>query len=614
VRSAEHRRSFAALRMTTEAVTTHDVPHDVHSYARPAEARVTHVSLDAALDFGARVLRGRASLDLALAPDARAVVLDTRDLAIRAVADGAGRALPFALADADPVLGRALTVELPPGCARVVVDYETSPAGAGLLWLAPAQTAGGAHPFVFSSGHAILTRSWLPTQDSIGLRQTYDARVTVPDGLTVVMSAEHLTPAGVSDGRGGRRFEFRMPHPIPTYLVALAAGDIAFRAVGARTGVFAEAALVDAARDEFAEVETMLAAAESVAGAYRWGRADLLVLPPSFPFGGMENPRLTFVSPTLLAGDRSLTTIVAHELAHAWPGNLVTPATWSDFWLNEGLTVYLELRVNEALYGADRATMLEAHGMRELAAEIERLGADSPDTRLHVDLAGRDPAVGTTAVPYIKGAAFLRAVERVAGRARFDAWLRAYFERHAFASVTTALFVRELRDGLLDDDAAIDLDAWVHGTGLPADAPRPISVRLANVEAQAAAFALGLPASSVDAAGWAPQEWRHFLNSLPRELPADALDDLDETLALSRSRNAEVLFAWLRLALRNAYAPALPAAERFLLAQGRGKFVRPLYAALAATPWGAAEARRIFARARERYHASVAAMVEAVLG
>jgi aminopeptidase N len=597
------------------------VAGDPHSFARPDEARVTHVALDAALDFDARVLRGRAALDLAVAPDARAVVLDTRDLAVHAVTDAAGRALPFALGDADAVLGRPLAVELPDDATRVVVEYETSPRGDGLLWLAPEQTAGGAHPFVFSSGHAILTRSWLPTQDSIALRQTYDARVTVPDGLTVVMSAERLGPGGESDGRGGRRFAFRMPHPVPTYLIALAAGDIAFRPVGERTGVYAESVLVDAARDEFAEVETMLAAAESIAGAYRWGRADLLVLPPSFPFGGMENPRLTYVSPTLLAGDRSLTTIVAHELAHAWSGNLVTPATWGDFWLNEGVTVYLELRINEALYGAERAAMLETHGMRELAAELGRLGADSPDTRLHLDLVGRDPAVAVTAVPYIKGAAFLRAIERAAGRARFDAWLRTWFERHAFASVTTELFVRELRDGLLDDDVAIDLgvdpgawvDAWVHGTGLPADAPRPISVRLANVEAQAAAFALGLPATSIDAAGWTPQEWRHFLNSLPRELPAERLDDLDETLALSASRNAEVLFAWLKLALRNAYAPALPAAERFLTAQGRGKFVRPLFAALAATEWGAAEARRIYTRARPLYHASVAAMVEAVL-
>jgi hypothetical protein len=468
---------------------------------------------------------------------------------------------------------------------------------------------------VFTQGHAILTRSWLPTQDAVGVRQTYDARVTVPDGLTAVMSAEHLTPGGEPAPGGARRFAFRMARPIPTYLIALAAGDIAFRAVGERTGVFAESALVDAAREEFAELEAMLAAAESIAGPYRWGRADLLVCPPSFPFGGMENPRLTFVSPTLLAGDRSLTTIIAHELAHAWSGNLVTPATWDDFWLNEGFTVYLELRINEALYGAERAAMLEVYGMRELGAEVERLGPTSPDTRLRLALAGRDPAVAVSAVPYVKGAAFLRAVERAVGRARFDAWLRAWFDRHAFASVTTDGFVRELRAELLPEDAVpgVDVAAWVDGAGVPADAPRPVSVRLAHVEAQAAAFAVGVPARALDVREWVPQEWRHFLNALPRQLAAERLRDLDEAFALSASSNAEVLFAWLRLALRNEYAPALPAAERFLTLQGRGKFVRPLYQALAATVWGAREARRIYARARPLYHATVAAAVDAVL-
>lgn len=591
-------------------------PPDLHSHARPHEARVTHVSLDATLDFDARVLRGRVALDLDVAPDAAEVVLDTKDLDVRAVTDGDGRALDWSLGPADPILGRALGVALPDGVRRVAVEYATTPAGEGLFWLEPAQTAGGGHPFVFSQGHAILTRSWLPTQDSVGLRQTYDARVTVPDGLTVVMSAERLTPGGEPGGGGGRRYAFRMPHAIPTYLIALAAGDLAFRPVSARCGVFAESALVDRARAEFAELERMLEAAEAVAGPYRWGRADLLVLPPSFPFGGMENPRLTFVSPTLLAGDRSLTTLVAHELAHAWSGNLVTPATWDDFWLNEGFTVYLELRVNEALYGAERAAMLETHGMRELAAEVARQGAASPDTRLRLDLAGRDPAVAVTAVPYVKGAAFLRAVERAAGRERLDAFLRSWFERHAFAAVTTETFVRELRGRLLGPGASpsgVDVDAWVYGTGVPDDAPEPASALLAEVEARAAAFAGGAPAGALPGApAWVPQQWRHFLNTLPRELGAGRLGDLDGAFALSASRNGEVLFAWLKLALRNAYAPALPAAEWFLTSQGRGKFVRPLFQALLATDWGAGEARRVYARARPLYHATVAAAVDAL--
>src|SRR5215208_3696713 len=330
---------------------------DVHSYARPGEARVRHVTLDLTADFEARQLRGSAALDVDVATGAREVILDTGGLLVRAVTDDRGVPLPFTLGDPDPVLGRALSIALPgeaARAARVIIEYATSPGAAALQWFEPEQTAGGAHPFLFSQGHAILTRSWVPTQDSPAVRQTYDARITVPHALTAVMSAEQLTPGGVDCGRQ-RRFEFRMRQPVPPYLFALAVGELAFRPLGPRTGVYAEPPLVERARNEFADLERMLAAAEAIGGPYRWERFDLLVPPPSFPFGGMENPRLTFVTPTLIVGDRSLTTVVAHELAHAWAGNLVTQATWSDFWLNEGFTVYMELRIIESLYGAERA-------------------------------------------------------------------------------------------------------------------------------------------------------------------------------------------------------------------------------------------------------------------
>ena len=591
-------------------------PHDVHSYARPQEARVKHVGLDLLIDFDARRISGRATLNLDVAPGATRLVLDTRDLDIRSVEAAPGRPLAFTMGEPDPVLGRALTVELPDGVESVNVEYATSPHSDGLLWLAPEQTAGGQHPFVFSQGHAILTRSWIPTQDSLGVRQTYEARITVPEGLTAVMSAEHLTPFGVPVP-GGRRFDFRMNHPIPTYLIALAAGDLAFRRVGPRTGVFAESALIDQAEFEFAELEQMLDAAEAIAGPYRWDRADLLVLPPSFPFGGMENPRLTFVSPTLLAGDRSLTTLVAHELAHAWSGNLVTPATWSDFWLNEGFTVYLELRINEALYGPERAAMLEVHGSHQLAAEIERLGADSPDTALHLDLAGRDPAVAVTAIPYVKGAAFLRLIEQEVGRERFDRYLRAWFERYAFRSVSAEVFIGDIRVNLLRNDAEMEdrigIAQWIYEPGLPANAPRPSSATLAHIEAQASDFAEGAPAQTLEASGWSPQEWRHLLSVLPRGLASERLRELDEAFRLSDVKNSEVLFAWLRLAMRGRYAPVLPALERFLTAQGRGKYVKPLYQALAETEWGSREARRIYQRARPLYHATLTASLDPLL-
>ena len=590
---------------------------DVHSFARPDLARVTHVALDLRADFDARVLAGQARLTLERAPGADAVVLDSRGLAIDRVADASGAPLRFELGPEDAVRGRALTVSLPGGVREVVVSYRTSPDAEALQWLAPEQTAGGRRPYLYSQGQAILTRTWIPTQDSPGIRQTYSARIVVPRDLRAVMSAEALTPDGVEAG-GDRAFEFRLTSPVPPYLIALAVGDIAFRGLGPRTGVFAEPSVLDAAAREFADLEQMVGSAEALLGPYRWGRYDVLVLPPSFPFGGMENPRLTFATPTILAGDRSLVSLIAHELAHSWSGNLVTNATWRDFWLNEGVTSYVELRIMEALYGAERATMLEVLERRELEDEVTRLGGPaSPDTILHVDLAGRNPDEGMTQVPYGKGAALLRLIEQTVGRERFDAYLRSYFDRHAFQSITTAAFLGDIRANLIRDDAVLAgglrLEEWLYEPGIPDNAPALRSPALEAVVAGARAFEDGAPAASLAVAGWSTQEWQHFLAALPARLPAARLADLDRTFGLTGRGNSEVLFAWLRIVVRNRYEPALPALERFLTTQGRRKFLRPLYEDLMASDWGRSEAKRIYANARPLYHAVATAPLDAIM-
>ena len=592
-----------------------DLHHDPHSYARPEEARVTNVALDLTADFTARRLAGRASLTLERAPSSEAVVLDTRDLTIRAVTDDQGRQLPFSLGRHDPILGRALEIVLPPGPTRIDVSYETAPDAAALQWLTPEQTAGRRHPFLFSQGQAILTRTWIPTQDSPGIRQTWSARIVVPHGLLAVMSAEALTPDGVP-APGGQAFEFRLTRPVPPYLMAVAIGDLAFRPLGPRSGVYAEPATVAAAAYEFADVEKMIGAAESLLGPYLWGRYDLLVLPPSFPFGGMENPLLTFATPTILAGDRSLVSLVAHELAHSWSGNLVTNATWRDFWLNEGVTTYVEGRIMEALYGDSHAAMLSVLARRELLDEMARLGGPgSPDTVLHIDLTGRDPDDGATRIPYEKGAALMTLLERTFGRARFDAFLRRYFARHAFESIVTATFLDDVRSELFEgrSTAGVRLDEWVFSPGLPDNAVEPRSDRLERVAALARAFAGGEPAALLATATWTTQEWQHFLGSLPERLSEGQLLDLDEAFGLTARGNSEVLFAWLRIAIRHRYEPAMAALERFLTLQGRRKFLRPLYEDLMATDWGAAEARRIYARARPSYHAVATSTLDPIV-
>lgn len=578
---------------------------DPHSYARPSEARVTHVSLDLAPDFTARRLRGTAKLTIERAAGATRVALDVRDLAIGRVTRAGGEALAFQLGAVKPFLGQPLEVTLPAGPDPIVIEYETSPEAAAVQWLAPPQTAGKQLPFLFTQGQAILTRTWVPTQDSPGIRQTYDAAIHVPEGMRAVMSAEHVGSEGEKDASGRRVYRFRLDQRVPPYLFALAAGDLAFRPIGQATGVYAEPSVVDRAATEFAEVDRMVAAAETLYGPYRWGRYDLLVLPPSFPFGGMENPRLTFATPTVLAGDRSLVSLVAHELAHSWSGNLVTNATWDDFWLNEGFTTYIEFRIMEELRGKRYADMLRQIARQDLEQAIQDAGGpESPDTRLHLDLAGRDPDEGTGGVAYEKGALFLQTVESIVGRERLDRFLREYFEQFAFQPMTSERMLASMNEKLFKDDEAAKLNvrAWVFEPGVPANAPSIASEAFAAVDRQIAAWKTNAPAASLATKDWSTHEWLHFLRGLPETMPTARLADLDRAFKLSASGNSEILFAWLQIAIRNRFEPAFPALDRFLTSQGRRKFLRPLYQDLAKTDWGRAMARDIYRRARPTYH------------
>ena len=603
--------------MSTPASPPISLPTDPHSYAGSSPVRAHHLALDLTVDFESCTLAGSATWHLARPVAATEVVFDTRDLTIEQVEriDETGQAFEttFSLDAPDPGLGQALRVLLAPGTTALRIHYHTVPTAAALQWLLPAQTA-GSQPFLFTQSQAVLARTWLPCQDSPGIRFTYEARVRVPAHLLALMSA--VNPQQRNDTGA---YHFRMSQPIPAYLMALAVGDLLFAPLSSRTGIYAEPATLPTATHEFADLEQMVAAAEELYGPYRWERYDLLVLPPSFPFGGMENPRLTFVTPTILAGDRSLTSLVAHELAHSWSGNLVTNATWNDFWLNEGFTVYFERRIMEHLYGREYADMLQVLGRAALHHTIEEIGVASPDTHLHLALAGRDPDEGLTEIAYEKGCSLLLTLEALIGRPRLDTFIKEYFARFSFQAMDTATFLHYLRAELLDKEPGLEhrlqLAAWVDGPGLPPNAPAVTSHRFELVAAALARLKSGTSPATLqpDTTEWSSHEWVHFLHGLPPALPAGQLAELDTVFRFTTSGNAEILTAWFQHTIRAEYAAATPALENFLRHVGRRKFLVPLYRALLARPNGPGRAQAIYQEARPNYHSVATGTLDTLL-
>jgi len=576
---------------------------DDHSYAKPAEARVLHSELDLQVDFDRRVLKGTV---LHKIKGSGKIILDSKDLKIeKAEASANGqdfKPTQFKLGAVDKILGAPLEVSLPEGTGFIRISYETSPSAAALQWLTAKQTAGKVSPYLYTQGEPIYTRTWIPLQDSPGIRITYRARIRTQPNFFAVMSAnnDQRTAAPTGD------YSFDMTQPVPPYLLALAVGEIQFRMIGGRTGIYTEKAMLDDAAHEFSDLDAMVASAEQLYGTYRWDRYDVLVLPPSFPIGGMENPRLTFATPTIIAGDKSLVSLISHELAHSWSGNLVTNATWSDFWLNEGFTVYVERRIQEALYGKQRSEMEFAIEIGELKEEMAKL--PERDQVLHVDLKGRDPEEGVTLVPYVKGALMLRAIEEEIGRDRFDPFVRGYFDHFAFQSITTATFEAYLKEKL--PNLKLDVKEWIYKPGLPASTPKINSFLLNAVDEEVANWKKGQAPNTRE---WVAQQWLHFLRAMPASLTAEQMAKLDKDYSFTKSKNSEILDAWLLLAIRHKYAPAQVALEEFLGRVGRQKFIKPLYQEMAKTAEGKTRAKALFAKNKENYHPIAASAIEALL-
>jgi leukotriene-A4 hydrolase len=600
---------------------------DYHSFANIEQFHVTHIELNLRVDFRNKVLIGEAALEVKrLDPNATELVLDTQGLDIRDVSEKPTSVIgalsksettwvsrPFHLDKADPILGSPLVIELPPhkrSTQIIKIEYVTSPEAASLHWLADAHTAGKHHPLMYTLSGPIGARAWIPLQDSALVRVTYAAVVHTDDDLLAVMSARN-DPEVKHNGN----YAFVNRDAMPPSRIALAVGDLRFKATGPRTGVYAEKPLLAEAAKEFADTESLLKAAETLFGAYRFERCDLVVLPPPFPVAEVGNPRAPFISSTVVTGDRSEESVVARAVVQAWAGDLVSGATPRDAWIDAGLAVYMQNRVVRDVYGEPRVTtdrLRAEHAVREDLAQMPK-----PEQALAVDQRDRDPDVPRSAADE-KGGLLFTYLDGKFGRERLDAFLQAYFDHFAYKSITTEEFLGYLKENLLDRFPGIvsasQVEAWVKEPGLPQDAPLLAMPLYDSVDATRSAWLAGkVPAKKLDTRAWVTPQWAYFLDGMPGPLRKDQLNDLDQAFGFTHSANAEIASSWFVLVIKSGYQPSYARLEEFLETNGRQTLLEPLYAELMKTPGGEVLAKRVFAVARPVYQAHTAAALDAIV-
>lgn len=614
------------------------LPQDDHSYANLDEINTIHLQLELEVDFAAQTIYGVARHQMKNR-GADTAIFDIKGLLIQKITlgeKGKEKETDFTIGpmDKDSLFGQALLVNVEAQTSQVNIYYQTTEASAALDWLDTTLTSSQTKPFLYTQGQAILTRTWIPIQDSPANRFTYSADVKVPSDLLALMSAQNPTKRNTSG-----LYHFEMPKAIPSYLIALAVGDIGFQDFGSNCGVYAEKELLQTCAKEFEDLPQMMRAAEQLYGPYQWGRYDVLVLPYSFPFGGMENPMLTFANPTLLTGDKSLVSVVAHELAHSWSGNLVTNQSWSDLWLNEGTTVYFEERIMEALRGKEIADVLAQVEFGELKQTLLEMKADSTfkDSQLHLDLTNRDPDIAMSDIAYVKGAFFFRTLEARVGRQKLDAFLKNYFKQHAFQTISASQFTKYLESKLLKpNNIHFNYQEWIYKPGLPANCVQIASPRLLKINTYIAAFNAGnnpfetkikykwirkngkrkkvKTKTTINYSDHLVQEWQLFIRGIDPNTSQQRLQRLDDKFQFSQSQNAEILCDWFVLAAQSNYIfDVQEELKRFLIKIGRRKFVLPIYEALAKTPKGKQLALQCFHEAKAHYHSVTRGSVWKVL-
>ncbi|TDO78071.1 leukotriene A4 hydrolase-like protein [Flavobacterium chryseum] len=592
-----------------DSVEKKAVVKDEHTFSKPELAVVKHLDLDIKVDFDTQTISGKASWQIDNISKGNEIIFDENTLEITKVTLGDDeKETKFELGNEVEFHGKPLHITIEPNTTKVNIYYKTTKDAVALQWLTPQQTADKKKPFLFSQGESIWSRTWIPCQDSPGVRFTYNAKVTVPKDLLAVMSA--VNPQKKNDTGV---YTFKQDKAIPSYLMAIAVGDIEFQSIDNRTGVYAEPSMLKKSAWEFAELGKMVVAAEKLYGPYRWGRYDVLVLPPSFPYGGMENPNLTFLTPGVIAGDRSLTSLLAHELGHSWSGNLVTNATWDDIWLNEGFTTYVEHRIGEAIFGEKEFEMQNVITRKELVDNVAEYGDTNPDTRLKVSLTGRNPDDGISLIPYVKGYAFLRVIENAVGREKFDVFIKNYFDAHAFQSITTEDFVKYINENLIKEDKAladkIKLEDWIYKPGIPSNITAVSSADFDAIDKiQKSWRETGVAGLSKKITTTA--EKQHFIDHLPADITVKELEAIDTEFNFTKGGNFIIKRQWFVQAIRHQYKAANPAIEQFLIGISRTGSVMMLYKEMAKTPEGKAWAKQIFDKAKSGYHATTIQAVE----
>ena len=580
--------------------------HDPTSYADLSQGRIRHIDFQIQTDFSTSTLAIQATYQLD-APRRGPLFLDTFKISLQK-AHTNGRALAWEFDTQNESLGARLHLKGLNGDTSFTLEFRTSPDASALQWLTAAQTLGGGHPFLYSQCQNIHARSVFPCQDTPSVRFTFSAKVEVPKGLTAVMAAEQV---GGQEGSG--HFVFRMPQPIPSYLFALAVGNLEFRKFGPRTGIYAEPQIIEAAAWEFAENEMRVTEAEKLLGPYLWGRFDLLVLPPSFPYGGMENPRLTFLTPTAILGTRGQTYLITHELAHAWTGNLVTNATWQDFWLNEGWTTYAETRITELLEGADFNNLNAVFHEREMMDAMERLGMDSQQTCLK-QAEAVEADTRAFSIPYYKGCFFLQECERAVGRVRFDAFIQSYMKRFQFQSITTETFLDFMKVELPDVFAKVNVRQWIYEPGMPAGRQKPQSHLYDEVQAALNTYQRGTLPTRAQTEHWHSDQVKSFLQGLPAAISAEDCPLLEEALDLKKWNDAAHFSFFYSICIASRYESILPRVEAYAEQIGRMLYILPVFRALIQTDWSRGHARPLFERVKSRHHQITANGIERMLG